>query len=870
MRTITFRLALSGFSSLLALIGGFTSHALAAAPQVAVGGYTSMAVDSQGQLYGWGDNNGGLLGRVEQAYAPVSVPSSAKFTNGFSGGKRLFLLDSSNNLWAAGGNAYGQLGDGTFFLRRTGLVKVGTGYKDVAVGTWHTVGIKTDGSLWAWGNNDYGQLGDGGYETRNIASRVNLGEVISAAAGSEHTLAVLKDGSLWAWGRNDYGQLGDGSKATRATPFKLGDGYVQVAAGRDYSLARKVDGSVWAWGRNDFGQLGDGSKSARLAPVAINGRFSYIAASHYTSYALNSDGDLWQWGDALIGSGSQTVPQRVAQGIKALRTGDAHLLVQKVDGSVWAAGSNQTGELGIDDPDTYRASDLRQVSAAAVAIAAGGGQSLAIAADGSAKVWGDNSEGQLALGRDDRVSVPIPLASQVKQLALSDSVAYVIRDDNTLWGWGRNHDGRLGDGTTRDHAAPVKIGDGFVAVSSGNTQSFAIKADGSLWAWGDNTFGQLGVGDVQNRNVPTYVGNGYRAVSAGAVHTIALRVDGTLWTWGRNQYGQLGNGVFETRFGGQANPSPIKIGNGYTAIKAGAHHNLALRIDGSVWAWGWNDYGQVGDGSLVSRATPVQVASEIDSLLWADISNAIKARDGKTYVWGYNSSPVRAYNMLLTGSTEFVVTPRVLAGDWQAAAIGSAHAIYLRRDGTPFSVGYQQFGQLGDGSFDSKRQSLAAVLAPPVDGLLDLQPGTAKTTTASEIPPVLVKTYRQGADSNLSLGVQLFLPASSSANRFAAAGYNIYVAASLPAGNARQTVQWFVLQSQQQYRSPTWQGFSSPLAAYLENVSSSSSALVTLDVLANIDINLLAGAQLYIGYGLNADEMLQAKRYRAFFAVPNE
>uniref|UniRef100_UPI0035AF19A8 RCC1 domain-containing protein n=1 Tax=Chitinimonas sp. TaxID=1934313 RepID=UPI0035AF19A8 len=490
------------------------------------------------------------------------------------------------------------------------------------------------------------------------------------------------------------------------------------------------------------------------------------------------------------------------------------------------------------------------------------------------------SEGQLAQGRDDRLSVPVKLASQVKQFALGDSVAFAISQDGSLWAWGSNRDGRLGDGGTTAQAAPVKIGDGFTSVSTGNTQSFAIKADGSLWAWGANDFGQLGLGDTNNRLSPSLVGSGYLAVAAGAEHTLALKTDGSLWAWGRNRYGQLGNGLFEQRFGTQANPTPIKIGSGFSAILAGYHHSLALKNDGSLWAWGWNDYGQVGDGSTDSRATPVQVASNIASLQSAGINSMVLGKDGKTYGWGYNGAARRGYNMLLAGADTFNITrPQPIAGDWIAASAGSAHAAYLRRDGLIFAVGYQQFGQLGDGAYDDVRTSLASVLNSEVKGPLDLLPDVPNQGGSSDAPPVLLRTVRQTSGSQLALGLEFRIPArtlsaplaaasrhATTRNAFSVTGYSVFVAASLPGSN--QVLTWWSLQPKAKYPDLTWDHLLFPLSAFLDNLSASDDALITTDIISNIDINLLAGANLYLGYGLSADEMLASGRYRTFFTVP--
>lgn len=871
-----FSLACRALQSLLAVAA--SSAIWAVTPQIATGGYTTMALDANGTLYGWGDSGEGLLGRYPQAYGPLLVSASGNMARGYSGWRRSYLIDAQGVLWGSGANDDGQLGDGTFYLRRSGLTKLGAGFTSVAVGYYHTLGVKTDGTLWSWGNDDYGQLGDGGNASRAKPYAVSLGgQVKMAAAGVYHSLALLTDGSLWAWGANDDGELGDGTKTLRDKPVSIGTGYTQVAAGDDFTLALKADGTLWAWGANAYGQLGDGTKSGHAKPAQIAGTYSQIFAGGESAYAIDTGGQLWAWGDSPLDFGAHPKPVAIAQNVASVAVGSEFILVQKTDGLLYAVGSNEDGQLGIDDDTVGSSASLRLLGSQFKSFAAGGHQALFVKQDGNAWIWGDNSDGQLAQGRDDKVSTPVVLASQIAQVSLGDSVAFAIGQNGGLWAWGNNSDGRLGTGTTRSWPIPQHIGDGFASISTGNLQTFGIKTDGSLWAWGDNEFGQLGLGDTAARNVPTKVGDGYATVAAGADFTLAIKTDGSLWGWGRNQYGQLGNGKFEDPFGNQSNPLPIKIGSGYKAVLAGAHHALALKTDGTAWAWGWNDYGQVGDGSTASRNTPVQVASNIASLLSADISSLVLGSDGKTYGWGYNGESLGEYNLLQAGVGNYdIVKPKQVPGAWIAASAAGEHAAYLRGDGIVFMSGYQQFGQLGDGSFDDVRSTLGTVLDANLGGLLDLLPAVPNQLQPGDAPAVLVRTQRQDGDGALALGLSIRIPSKTLTARLgmksagikpnAAASYNVYIAAALPSG---QIVSWFVLLPKAQYPDLSWGALTFPIAAFLENLNPSDDTLITTDVVSNIDPGLLGGATLFIGYGLSSDEMLSSGRYRAFFQVPS-
>jgi alpha-tubulin suppressor-like RCC1 family protein len=160
----------------------------------------------------------------------------------------------------------------------------------------------------------------------------------------------------------------------------------------------------------------------------------------------------------------------------------------------------------------------------------------------------------------------------------------------------------------------------FIAILADHDPSSLIFADSTstLWAWGDNDKGTLGDGTTTNRRTPTQEATGaanWSAVAAGGYHTVALKSNGTLWAWGWNYYGQLGDGTSN-----RTTITPIQIGSdtNWSAIAAGDTHTIALKSDGTLWAWGWNYYGQLGDGSTGINTAPIQESS--GSTNWSAIA----------------------------------------------------------------------------------------------------------------------------------------------------------------------------------------------------------------------------------------------------------
>ena len=286
---------------------------------VSAGIIHTMAIDTNGQLWGWGDNRFGQLGVVTTTtrhFDPVRVPGMDNVIAVSAGGRLWWgedggytmAIDTDGQLWGWGSNFSGQLGDGTTTSRYSPMRVPGMdNIVAVSTGKWHTMAIDADGQLWGWGRNDLGQLGDGTTTSRYSPIKVpGMSNVIAVSANLRHTMAIDADGQLWGWGLNGHGQLGDGTWTDRHNPIRVPgmDNVVAVSAGHYHTMAIDYTGQLWGWGSASSGRLGLGGGTYDLRPPQLNparvpGMDNVVAVSAGWAHtrAVDSAGQLWGWGD---------------------------------------------------------------------------------------------------------------------------------------------------------------------------------------------------------------------------------------------------------------------------------------------------------------------------------------------------------------------------------------------------------------------------------------------------------------------------------------------------------------------------------------------------------------------------------------------
>ena len=379
-------------------------------------------------------------------------------------------------------------------------------------------------------------------------------DVVSVWGGARGTIILKSDGTIWTWGANFNGKLGIGeANDLRAlTPVEVhgagNTGFFNsvkaIMGGEIHNVALKSDGTVWCWGWNAFGQLGNGTTNDSWVPIQAG-----LTATPPMTNVVKLGGRPY------------------------------FTLAEKADGTIWAWGMNQFGQMG----------------------------------NGTLTPFGSPPNSVPVMVSNSAPGGPINGALQI---TCGYQFGAALATNGTVWIWGSGSHGEQGTGAVTANYIPVQVPGltNITQISAGWFHILARKSDGTVWAWGNNSSGEVGDGTTNNDFTPARVLNvsNIVAVSGGDSHSSALATDGTIWKWGRNDVGELGINSADTN----AHPLPVKIltdkfGNGFSNVvmmAARDYHNIAVKADGSVWMWGANDQGQCGDGTQNDAWHPVPVA----------------------------------------------------------------------------------------------------------------------------------------------------------------------------------------------------------------------------------------------------------------------
>ncbi|MEO8551037.1 MAG: hypothetical protein ABI678_13720, partial [Kofleriaceae bacterium] len=731
---------------------------------LSAGAHDTCAI-TDGALTCWGDNGAGQIGdgTTESRLTATAVSGMAFGVTDVSvsvDGDTVCAVQAGF-VYCWGDNSNGQLGNGSIggthalpgiVIGVTGAVKVSVASDHAcALGTRYSHGSNSYG-IYCWGKNDKGQLGDGTANDRLVAAPAMTVDhrALGVSVGSSYGCALQAHvaGSSFAacWGLNDHGQLGTESNDDNAVPALLTlASPTAISAGPDHACAI-AGGAAYCWGDNTFGELGDNTTTQRTSPVVVSSLTSgvlEIAAGGAHSCATTTTGGAC-WGSGLRGQLDTypnvgfPVPHALDPShvpLSSLAAGDVHTCFRHA-GAIVCVGGNDAGQVG--DGTAYDAFPAPVVPTVATHKLAAGGTngsggsytscfiSYGPLHGGALYCWGGNASGQIGDGSRTNRPVPTPvigMASGVTDVSISMSGTTVCAiKASSLYCWGDNALGQFGDGSIASSTTPVLIPAmnriaAHVSGSGPHTCALALSTTtyGALatYCWGDNRYGGLGLGSFGGTHrTPAIVlgqADGMIELAANNDHTCATRqVAGTssIYCWGRNNYGQLGNNsTADTNTPG----APVLSGSGGSLpshITTGWGHTCAL-VGTGARCWGINSNGQIGDNTVTQRLMPTVVPG---AYAWFDITAggdhtcATTSSTGPgrgMYCWGWHG-----HGQLGTGGNLFfhsdarvpkLVQNTVVAGDLAAGGYHTC-ATWRGLTTTPVCWGDNATNELGDGT----------------------------------------------------------------------------------------------------------------------------------------------------------------------------
>ena len=565
------------------------------------------------------------------------------------------------------------------------------------------------------------------------------GDYTKIFAGGFNTCGLKADGSLWCWTNDGSGQLGNGDPMENSTaPVEvIGGPWKKASIGGVASVcAIKADDSMWCWGDANFGILGNGLATGnQSSPYAVSGggTWSDISLAYFQACGIKTDGTLWCWGTDQNGAlgngaaGNSNVPDQESTGATdwaQVAAGGSFTCAIKTDGTLWCWGAGANGRLGnggtADQPSPVQestgATDWAQV-------AAGGGFTCAVKTDGTLWCWGNASDG---MGDQLNPNQEATAATDWARVEASDNWyqhACALKTDGSLWCWGANSYGELGDGTTTNSNSIVAAlpGSAWTDFDIGSGHTCGIKTDGSRWCWGENGQGQLGSSSTSgNHDAPVQIGTAdWKEVSVGwggdTAFTCGVQSDDSLWCWGNDGAGELANGAVT---GNQTSPYAAGDGGAWKKLAAATgygEHVCGIQTDDSLWCWGSDYNGELGNGAVTgSQASPGAVSG---GGTWIDISTGshyssgplscgIKT-DGSAWCWGTDNNGQIGNG----GPSGDRTTPTSVSGGgtWLQISVGGMHACGIQDDDTGWCWGNDDNGQLGNGATIGDQNSPVAI-----------------------------------------------------------------------------------------------------------------------------------------------------------------
>lgn len=659
------------------------------------------AVAADRSAWCWGNNQWGQLGdaTLTDRDGPTRVLGLGEAAQIAAGYRRTFALTARGELWGWGAVKSGLPPKERLHYARPRRVPIPEPVRDYRIGQ-RSCALTRAGNLWCW-------RGRWGAQPRKPAATprrlTGLPPMADFDSGSDHFCGVDKAARVWCWGKNGAGQLGDGSRQARVRAVRVGGlpAMAAVVCGSESTCAVDTTGAVWCWGRvgppqpsshtpldepeADLpapGQPVGPQPTPVLRPrrlAGLTGVVSLVLGWPHT-WARTRDGRVLRWRSVSVHSAPR---ERIKSTGRAagLRFGSEHRCVLDTSGRVRCWGENSRGQLG--DATFERRSTPTPVRGVPrlKQLSVGNVHACGLSPRGRIWCWGDDSAGQLGLGAPTRWRTPRG-ASPTLRAALHGAAGYnhacAIKPDRSVWCWGSPSFAARSTLVYRYRYTPRRQTGvrGAVALASFSTTTCALLADTTVWCWGDglnHTLGRPRGHDQPPRPGPVYGLRGATHLSVGHDHACAIKGDRSVWCWG-GRFHRRPTGGPRPAHGKTTAPAPTqRVFAEAIALASGWQHSCAIRRDGTVWCWGANDRGSLGDSPLKPLGRPVQVRGirQARSVAAGFLHSCATTGDGSVWCWGDNRQ-----GQLGTPSPRQSPTARRVPGVPKAAAVyaGNFHS----------------------------------------------------------------------------------------------------------------------------------------------------------------------------------------------------
>ncbi len=643
---------------------------------ISIGHTTSIAVDKNGNVYGWGNSADYELMENSTTYTPVKLKSMTDVICASVGYGEVSAIKSNGETWTWGYNGYGAMGYGKEENKSTERC-ISNEINEINLKGYSGYILKEDGTIWSSGLNNYGQLGLGDTTNRTTFTQIkdkegNAYKAKTIKAGVRSLQFIGEDGKVYVTGYNGYGQVGDktttnavypkamvnadGTEVTDAIAIAPGTCYADSTP-RNHAILRK-DGSIWIIGQNSYGQFGNGTTT----------NANYFTQTGETEVLLNARNEYIKIGETLD--------------IDVLNESCFNVFIsEKPSQSNWTWTSSNEDVATVDNQGIVTGKEIGYTTIT-----------------GYNSKTGVKAKAIINVYRNKEGAITKP------QIEVGPDYSVILKEDGTVWTTGRNNYGQLGNGTTTNSNKPVQVKidentylTNIRKISATDTCVVALATNGEVYAWGRNNYRQLGQGDTTNclyaKKVKTEDGTGYIQniidVIANNSNTVYLDKNGGLYICGYSS-----NGIFLEKtpstkgvtYLGQKNA--IKITGGY--INVGL-----ITTTGKAVAWGQNDYGTFGAGNTSTKETIV--AYDVNDFKIACYGSIVLKEDGKAYAAGKNS-----YGQLGIGNTTNTSTLTQISIDTNSKikyiAPGGDTSAVMTSDGTVYETGYNYYGVLSNGT----------------------------------------------------------------------------------------------------------------------------------------------------------------------------